>query len=377
MKIPFNKAQFGPEEIEAAVEVLRSGVVGGNGPVGRSVEALLREMLGVEHALLTTSCTHALELAFMVLDIGPGDEVLLPSFTFVSTANAILRCRARPVFVDIDEASLMLDPQKVKEAITPKTKAIICVHYARLAAPMEALLDIADRHRLTLIEDAAQGIGARWNERALGTIGDFGCISFHETKNIVCGEGGVLLLHDDRWARQAEIMREKGTNRSAFLRGEVDKYLWLAMGSSYVLSEVLAAILLKQLQKVDAITERRRAIFDWYYDRLQGMAKEGRLTLQSTPEGSEPNGHIFAFRVRDESERDRCLAEMRNRGIHATFHYVPLHSSPFGQDELGYRPEDLPVTERVAKTLTRLPLYPGLTEPELNYIVEVLDELLP
>lgn len=376
MKIPFNKVTFGPEEIEAVLCVLQRGEVGGDGQVGGMVEALLKKKLDVEHALLTTSATHALELALMVLDIGPGDEVLLPSFTFVSTANAILKRRATPVFVDIDEATFMLEPQKVEEAITSKTKAIICVHYAGIAASMDALLDINDRYRLSLIEDAAQGIDAMWNGRALGTIGDFGCISFHETKNIVCGEGGVLLLHDARLARQAEIVREKGTNRSAFLRGEVDKYTWLTVGSSYVLSEVLAAILFEQLQKMDAITERRQAIFDWYRDHLGALAEAGKLTLQVVPEGSKPNGHIFAFRVRDENERDRCLAGLRDRGIHATFHYVPLHSSPFGQEVLGYRPEDLPVTELVAKTLIRLPLYPELTQPEMSYIVEVLEELL-
>ena len=337
--IPLSLPWFEEREEARVREALR-GRVAGDGPFCRKVERRLAEMLGAPRVLLTTSCTHALELALLALGIGPGQEVLCPSFTFVSTANAVLRVGARPVFVDIEDATLGLDPLDSERRLTPRTTAMIPVHYAGYAAPMPDLLALARRHGLKVVEDAAQGLGASLNGRPLGTEGDAGCFSFHETKNLTCGEGGALALRDETVARRAEIIREKGTNRGAFLRGEVDKYTWVAEGSSYVLSDVLAAILDAQLDKAGEIAERRSS------------------------------DHIFHLLLPDEAARDRCVEALRRRGVLATFHYVPLHSSPKGR-ALGAEGA-FPVSERVARTLLRLPLHPLLGEDEVERVVDAV-----
>jgi dTDP-4-amino-4,6-dideoxygalactose transaminase len=372
MSIPLNRADIGEEEIAAVVRALRGGHLCGGGPAARRVEEQLAERLGVPYVLLTTSCTHALELALMALDVGPGDEVIVPSFTFVSTANVVLRQGATPVFAEIREDTFNLDPQDVERRITSRTRAIIPVHYAGVACEMGALAALADRYGLLLIEDAAQGLNATYRGEPLGTLGDAGAFSFHETKNVTCGEGGALVTRSDEIARRTEMMREKGTNRAAFLRGEVDKYTWVEAGSSFVIADVLAALLEAQLERLDELQASRARLAAVYMQELAPLEREGFLRLPTVPAEAGPNWHLFHLTVESESERDRCLALLRSRGIGAAFHFVPLHSSPFGRRLAGDRPVELPITDRVSQTLLRLPLYPQLTSEEQAYVVEAV-----
>ena len=360
-------APFYDERELAAVRAALETHSAGDGPIGRKVEARLSQMLDARRVLLTTSCTHALELALLALGIGTGQEVVCPSFTFVSSANAVLRVGARPVFADIDERTLGLDPADVERRLTPRSAALIPVHYAGVAPDMEPLLDIAKRRGLRVVEDAAQGLAASWRGRPLGTLGDLGCLSFHETKNLSCGEGGALVISDPELAQRAEIAREKGTNRAAFFRGEVDKYTWVAEGSSYVLSDVLAAILDAQLDKLAEIQSRRAAIVARYRAGLADWASARGVRLPAELAEREPNHHIFYLLYPDGAGRDRALAALRSRGVMASFHYVPLHSSPHGRS-LGPQPE-LPVTDRVASTLLRLPLHPRLGDDDVERVI--------
>jgi dTDP-4-amino-4,6-dideoxygalactose transaminase len=348
-----------------------AGRIGGDGPFGREVEGRLARRLRVRHVLLTTSCTHALELALLALGIGRGDEVIVPSFTFASTANAVLRVGATPVFGDLEEESLALDPSDVARRLTVRTAALLPVHYAGVAGPMGSLLEIAARRCLKVVEDAAQGFDATWKDRALGSIGDAGCLSFHETKNITCGEGGALLLKDDDAARRAEIIREKGTNRAAFLRGEVDQYTWVAEGSSYVLSDVLAAILDAQLDKADEIARRRARVAGRYRAALGDWAADRGVRLPPLPPECTPNNHIFYLRFPSSTSRDGMLDHLRAQGVQASFHYVPLHSSPRGR---ALASSELPVTDRVAATLLRLPIHPLLSDGEVERVIEAVRE---
>jgi dTDP-4-amino-4,6-dideoxygalactose transaminase len=299
--------------------------------------------------------------------------VICPSFTFVSTANAILRVGGRPVFADIDEETLGLDPADVATRITPQTAALLPVHYGGIAADMDALLAIARDKGLRVVEDAAQGLAASYKGAPLGTLGDAGCFSFHETKNVTCGEGGALAVSDPEIAARAEIIREKGTNRSAFLRGEVDKYTWVDEGSSFIISDVLAAILDAQLDKLPEIQARRRAVSNAYRERLAGWARRTGVKMQAEPPGRESNDHLFALLLPDGGRRDAFISFLRSRGVMATFHYVPLHSSPFWQRYAGETPS-LPVTERVAAALVRLPLHPRLGEDDLDRVVAAVQE---
>jgi dTDP-4-amino-4,6-dideoxygalactose transaminase len=369
--IPFSRPWFDEREARAVQEAL-CGQVSGDGPIGRRVEARLAAQLGAGRVLLTTSGTHALELALLALGIGPGQEVICPSFTFVSSANAVLRVGARPVFADIEDRTLGLDPADVAPRLTPRTVALLPVHYAGVAPDMERLLEIARRHRLRLVEDAAQGMAATWRGRALGTLGDAGCLSFHESKNVTCGEGGALLVADPDVARRAEIAREKGTNRAAFFRGEVDRYTWVAEGSSYVLSDVLAALLEAQLDKLADIQRRRAAIAARYREALGPWAAERGVRLPPELAEREANHHIFFLLYPEPGQRDAALRSLRERGVHATFHYVPLHSAPHAR-RLGLGAE-LPVTDRVAAALLRLPLHPLLTPAEVDRVVAVVQE---
>jgi dTDP-4-amino-4,6-dideoxygalactose transaminase len=373
--IPFVHPQVSQAEIDTVVDLLRSGAIGGNGQVTARVQDQLRELIGVRHALLTTSCSHALELAMMALNVGPGDEVILPSFAFVTAATAVVRQGARPVFAEIDESTFNLDPDDVASRITPHTRAIIPVHYAGQGCRMHDLMSLARQHHLWVIEDAAQAIGARYDGRSLGTIGHIGCYSFHVTKNIVAGEGGAFLTDDDAIARRAEIMREKGTNRSAFLRGEVDKYTWVEVGSSFVPSDLLVALLGSQLTRLEQITPQRVALWRRYYEGMAGLEAKGLLIRPGLDPMAEINGHIYAFRV-DPDIRDAVIDELKARGIGTTFHFVPLHSSPYGRKMLGYQPGDLPITERVAASLIRLPLHTHLTFEDVDFILEQLDQVL-
>lgn len=349
------------------------GRVAGDGPIGRRVETRLAALLGAQRVLLTTSCTHAMELALLTLGVGPGQEVICPSFTFVSTANAVLRVGAHPVFAEIEPRTLGLDPDDVARRVTSRTAAVMPVHYAGVAPEMEPLLELARGRGLKVVEDAAQGLGACWRGRALGTLGDAGALSFHETKNVTCGEGGALVLGDPETAHRAEVIREKGTNRAAFLRGEVDKYTWVAEGSSYVLSDVLAALLDAQLDKLDAIQARRAAVVARYRAGLAVWAETHGVRLPPDLPDRTPNHHVFFLLYPDGRLRDAALATLRARGVMASFHYVPLHSAPHGQT-LGGGDLSLPVTDRVAATLLRLPLHPLLTEADTQRVIEAVRE---
>lgn len=366
---------FDGEEQDRVRQAL-AGRVAGDGPFCHKVERRLEEMLGVPRVLLTTSCTHALELALLALGIGPGDEVVCPSFTFVSTANAILRAGARPVFADIESDSLGLDPVDVERRLTPRAAALLPVHYAGIAPDMEALARLAEERGLKVVEDAAQGLGASFRGRPLGTLGDAGCFSFHETKNITSGEGGALAIRSPEVGRRAEIVREKGTDRGAFLRGMVDKYSWVAEGSSYVLSDVLAAILDAQLDKWKEIQSRRAHVTARYRAALGPWAAAHDVVLPAVLPGRVANDHSFALRLPTAALRDHCLDMLRSRGVQAAFHYVPLHSSPQGL-ALGFGGLDLPVTDRVARTLLRLPLHPRLSDEDVDRVVGGLLAALP
>jgi dTDP-4-amino-4,6-dideoxygalactose transaminase len=315
-----------------------------------------------------------MELALLALGIGPGHEVVCPSFTFVSTANAVLRVGARPVFADIEERTLGLDVGDVERRLTRRTAAVMPVHYTGVAPDMDGLLALSRERGFKIVEDAAQALGARLRGKALGTLGHAGCFSFHESKNVTCGEGGALVLGNPELARKAEIIREKGTNRAAFLRGEVDRYTWVAEGSSYVLSDVLAAILEAQLDKLPEVDRRRAAIVARYRDGLGTWAERAGVRLPLEMPGRQPNHHVFYLLYPDGPSRDGALEALRERGVMASFHYVPLHSAPQGQ-ALGVGEERFPVTDRVAATLLRLPLHPLLDDADVDYVVESVIEV--
>jgi dTDP-4-amino-4,6-dideoxygalactose transaminase len=373
--IPFIQPDLSDGDIEAVVTALQANQLGGNGTISRQVQAQLCRLVGVRHTLLVTSCSHALELAMMALGIGPGDEVILPSFAFVTAATAVVRQGARPVFAEIDELTFNLDPDDVTRRITPRTKAIIPVHYAGQGCRMNELMALAHQYGLWVVEDAAQAIGARYDGRPLGTIGHIGCYSFHVTKNVIAGEGGAFLTNDDVIARRAEIIREKGTNRSAFLRGEVDKYTWVDVGSSFVPSDLLAALLGSQLARLEEITRGRVALWYRYYEGMAELEAKGVLIRPGLDPLAEMNGHIYAFRVAPEI-RDTVIYRLKAQGIDATFHFVPLHSSPYGQNVLGCRPDALPITQRVATSLVRLPLHTHLAPADIDFILEQLEQVL-
>jgi len=371
--MPLHRPWFGPEELTALAASLRVGEVGGDGPRGKELEQLLAKAFGVRRVLLVTSCTSALEIALMISGTAPGDEVILPSFTFASAANAVVRAGARPVFVDIEARHFNIDPNLIEAAITPRTRAIMPVHYAGMACAMDAIRGIAERHGLLVIEDAAHAMNAAYRGRPLGSWGSLGCVSFHETKDMVCGEGGALVVRDEGdLAFQAEVVREKGTDRSAFLRGERDKYSWVALGSSYVLSDLLATVALEQFKKLSEVTRRKTEHAEFYSERL--VVYKNLLQLPTVPEGCRPNWHLYAVLV-DPLHRDWVLRALRAEGVGAAFHYVPLHSAPFGARH-SVAPAELPVTDRVAASLVRLPLYAGMSHQDRENVVRAVDKVL-
>jgi dTDP-4-amino-4,6-dideoxygalactose transaminase len=373
--IPFVQPDLNENDIEAVIAALRASQLGGNGAVGRRVQAQLRTLVAARHALLTTSCSHALEMAMMALDIGPGHEVIVPSFAFVTAATAVVRQGARPVFAEIDEFTFNLDPDDVARRITPRTKAVVCVHYAGQGCRMNELMALARQHDLFVVEDAAQAIGARYDGQPLGTFGQVGCYSFHITKNVVAGEGGAFVTGDDDIAWRAEIIREKGTNRSAFFRGEVDKYTWVDVGSSFVPSDLLAALLGSQLARLEKITQHRTALWYGYYGGMVRLEEKGLVIRPGLDPLAEINGHIYAFRVAPDM-RDRVIEGLKARGVESTFHFVPLHSSPYAQKALGCHPGDLPITEQVAASLIRLPLHTQLTMDDIEFVLDQLEQVL-
>lgn len=361
--------EIGSGEIEAVVSTLRSGRIGGNGPVSWSLESLLKEKLKAPYAFATSSGTHALEMALMGLGICPGDEVIVPSFTFVSTANAVVRMGAVPVFADVEPRHLTLDPFSVESLIRKQTKAVIAVHYAGLPCQMKQLLSLCRKRGLPLIEDAAQAVGSQWNGRYLGTLGTCGILSFHETKNITCGEGGAFLTSQRAVALKADLLREKGTNRTAFLQGRVLKYEWRAVGSSFILSDILAALALAQLRRLDELIQARRAIGMKYLVAFEPLERKGLLRL-SRPESSEEwNWHIFFLLFPSARIRNRVKEALSAQGIGASTHFPPLHLSPYARTRWKYRPGDLPATEQASKTILRLPMYASLSEAAVDHVI--------
>jgi dTDP-4-amino-4,6-dideoxygalactose transaminase len=372
--IPLTAPWLDDAELVRVQQALSSHLAG-DGPFGRKVEQRLATLLQARRVLLTTSCTHAMELALLALGIGPGREVVCPSFTFVSTANAVLRVGARPVFADIEERTLGLDPDDVERRLGPATSALLPVHYAGQACEMDALLELSARRGLHVVEDAAHALGASLHGKRLGTLGAAGCFSFHATKNITCGEGGALALGDSELIGRAEVIREKGTNRSAFLRGEVDKYSWVLEGSSYVLSDVLAAILDAQLDKLEQIQARREQLVAGYRQRLEAWAAAHDVRLPALAPDRVSSHHIFYLLFASEADRNRSMGFLRSREVLATFHYVPLHSSPQGQRVTGGELR-LPVTDRVAARLLRLPLHTRLSDTDLDRVADNVRESL-
>jgi dTDP-4-amino-4,6-dideoxygalactose transaminase len=372
VRIPFNKPSIVGNELDYISQAVLGGHLAGDGKFTALCNEWLERRLGAGRVLLTTSCTHALEMAALLCDIQPGDEVILPSYTFVSTANAFVLRGAKPVFVDIREDTLNIDESSIEEAVSDRTKVVVPVHYAGVSCEMDTIMDVARRHGLMVVEDAAQAVDARYKGRFLGTIGDIGTLSFHETKNFTSGEGGAIVLNDEQLIERAEILREKGTNRSQFFRGEIDRYTWVDHGSSYLPSEVVAAFLYAQLEEVNAITRRRHAIYDYYSQKLAPLEERGMVRLPYCPAEAEHNAHMYYLIVDDVDTRTRLIASLREVGIHAVFHYVPLHSSPMGQ-RFGYRDGDLPNTERISQRLVRLPFYYSLTRGEQDEVVRQIE----
>jgi dTDP-4-amino-4,6-dideoxygalactose transaminase len=370
-RIPFNRPGLAGNELRYIQESVDSGRISGDGVFTEKCRRLLEELLGARQVLLTTSCTTALELAALLLDLGPGDEVIMPSFTFVSTANAVVLRGARPVFADIRPDTLNLDERLLPAIVTPRTRAILPVHYAGVGCEMDAILTVARRHGLEVIEDNAHGLFGAYRGRPLGSLGGLAAQSFHETKNISCGEGGALVINDERYAERAEILREKGTNRSRMFRGLVDKYTWVDVGSSALPSDILAAFLYAQLEARATIQAKRRRIWERYARELPSWARGLGIRLPSVPEHCEQPYHLFFIVTASLDQRTRLIAHLKQRGILAVFHYLPLHLSEMGQ-RLGGKPGDCPVTEDLSDRVLRLPLYNDLGETEQAYVIESL-----
>lgn len=367
--IPFNRPPYTGNEDAYVLEAMHSARISGDGPFTRRCHTWFESSLGCHKALLTPSCTHALEMAALLIDIRPGDEVIMPSYTFVSTANAFVLRGATIVFVDVRPDTLNIDERLIEAAITPKTRAIVPVHYAGAGCDMDVIMAVAQRHGLVVIEDAAQGMMSSWKGRPLGTIGHLGAFSFHETKNYTsAGEGGLLIINDERYAARAEIIREKGTNRSQFFRGMVDKYSWVDVGSSYLPSDVQAAYLWGQLERAEGILQDRMATWEHYRAALRPLEEAGRLELPVIPDGVRHNAHMFYVKVANLEERGRLIAWLDARGVHAVFHYVPLHSSVAGRQFGRLHGEDR-VTTSHSERLVRLPLWYGMSHTERQQVV--------
>ena len=356
MTIPFNKPSLIGHEIKYLRDAIQRGQLSGDGYYTKRCNELICAQTGAAKALLTHSCTAALEMAAILCDVGPGDEVIMPSFTFVSTANAVVLRGATPVFVDIDPETLNLDPARVAAAVTPRTKAIFAVHYAGFPADMDALADIARANNLVLVEDAAQALGSRYKGRLAGSLGDMAAFSFHETKNVISGEGGALTLNRDDLSERAEIIREKGTNRSKFFRGQVDKYTWVDLGSSFLPGELIASFLYAQLECADMINRRRLSSFERYLEAFSPFEDSGRVRVPHWREDTTGNGHMFYLLMSDVDDRDGFINHMRERGVGTPFHYVPLHSAPGGQ-RFGLTAGPMDVTHRISDSLVRLPMF--------------------
>ncbi|NTW83869.1 MAG: dTDP-4-amino-4,6-dideoxygalactose transaminase [Chlorobiaceae bacterium] len=361
--IPFNKPFLAGKEIEYITEALLSGQTAGDGYFTKNCQNWIEQHIGCPKALLTHSCTGALEMTAILADVQPGDEVIMPSYTFVSTANAFVLRGGVPVFVDIRPDTLNIDENLIEAAITPRTRAIVPVHYAGVACEMDTIMDIASRHNLLVIEDAAQGIMSTYKGKALGTIGNFGALSFHETKNITSGEGGAVIVNDPRYIERSEIVREKGTNRSQFFRGHVDKYTWMDIGSSFLPSEIIAACLYAQLEYAESITARRIDIWNEYHRSLAELEAKGIISRPVIPDGCSHNAHLYYILLESPEQRNGILAKCKEKGIGTVFHYIPLHNSPAGR-KYGRVHGKMTYTENLSERLLRLPLWPKLTSDD-------------
>ena len=368
--IPFNKPYIIGRELRNIGQAVRREQLAGDGFFSRQCEQWLETHFGAKKILLTHSCTAALDMAAILCDIRPGDEFIVPSYTFTSTANAFVLRGGKPVFVDIRPDTMNLDETKIEAAITPKTRVIVPVHYAGVGCDMEKIMDIAERHHLLVVEDAAQGVCATRNGRHLGTIGHLGCYSFHETKNFICGEGGALAVNDPRFLERAEIIREKGTNRSQFFRGMVDKYTWVDIGSSFLPGELVAAFLYAQLEEAEKITAKRMAIWSAYHRSLAPLEKAGVLRRPVIPPECVHNAHMYYILLKDAAERARLIAHLKANDVQAVFHYVPLHTSPMGKSLAG--DVRLPVTEEYADRLLRLPCYYELGPEQIDRVTSLI-----
>lgn len=374
MKLNFNRPTFTGKENRHVGIAASSSHLSGNGPFSRKCQYWFEKKLGCHKALLTPSCTHALELAAILIDTQPGDEIIMPSYTFTSTANAFALRGAKIVFIDIRPDTMNMDESLVKAAITSKTKAIVPVHYAGVACEMDSIISIAEKHQLFIIEDAAQGMMSRYKDRDLGTLGHLATYSFHETKNFTSGgEGGLLIINDNRFSERADVIREKGTNRSLFFQGMVDKYTWVDIGSSYLLSDLQAAYLWGQLEDAETINKKRLDAWHAYYSGLLPLRDAGQLTLPQIPDTCTHNGHIFYIKVRDLSEREALLNHLSERGVMAVFHYVPLHSSPAGLKFGKFFGKDCYTTGE-SERLIRLPLWFGISSQEQGHVINSIRE---
>ena len=376
MKIPFNRADIGKHDLELLSESISAGHISGNGPFTKQAEARITEILGIDKTLLTTSCTHALEMAALLLRLQPGDEVIVPAFTFVSTASAFMLYGAKPIFVDVRQGTLNIDIDQVEAAITSRTKAICVVHYGGIACEMERLVKISRDHNLVLIEDNAHGLFAKYKGKYLGTFGALATQSFHETKNITCGEGGALIINDPSLSERAEILREKGTDRTKFLRGQVDKYTWVDVGSSWVISDLLAAILYGQLLRADEIYLQRIKIWSRYHNELESWASSNSVIAPTVPDGCEHTGHVYHLRFQRGIQRDKFIEHLKNSGIYAVFHYQPLHLSTVGRS-IGGKDGQFPITENAGDCLIRLPLFNTMSEVEQTHVIESVKSFNP
>lgn len=374
MRISFNRPPFVGKETEYIKEAVeKNGMICGDGPFTKKCSQWMKDRFQTKNVLLTTSCTHALEMAAFLADIQPGDEVIMPSYTFVSTADAFVLRGATCVFVDIRPDTMNIDETKIEEAITEKTKAIVPVHYAGVSCAMDEIMAIAKKYNLKVVEDAAQGVNAFYKGKALGTIGDFGCYSFHETKNYSMGEGGAILFQDDRYLEPAEILREKGTNRSQYFRGQIDKYTWVGYGSSYLPSDMNAAYLWAQLEEADKINDKRLSIWNFYHEELKELEDKGVLERPYIPEYATHNAHMYYIKVKDLRVRTKLLAYLKERGILSVFHYVPLHSATAGKKFGRFHGEDV-YTTKESERLCRLPMYYSLSLKEAAEVVKALKE---
>jgi dTDP-4-amino-4,6-dideoxygalactose transaminase len=376
MTIPFNWPAAMGRELEHISMAVETAGIGGAGEFAAKCQALLESELGVKKALLTTSCTAALEMAALLIDTQPGDEIILPSFTFTSTANAFALRGAKPVFVDIRPDTLNVDEKQIERRLSKRTKAIVAVHYAGVGCELDAIVDLARDRSIALIEDNALGLFGKYKGRNLGTFGCLATQSFHETKNLSCGEGGALLINDDRFIERAEIIREKGTNRARFFRGEVDKYTWVDLGSSYAPSDILAAYLLAQLEMREKIQKLREDIWNFYSEHLREWAERCGARLPVVPDHTDQTYHMFYVLMKTGEDRDRLMAHLRQAGMQSVFHYLPLHLSKMGQS-FGGKKGDCPVTESVSERLLRLPFYNTLTKGELTRVVDAMEKFQP